>query len=140
MVAKNIRGRDVASISRSFKDITTSFAMFPPTKDVATVSNSESIKQAIKNIILTSPGEKLFNYDFGSRVYALLFEPFDPFTVDKLRDEILNTINNYEPRVVVLDLIIVPNFDEEYLNVELQYQIVGQPVVENIDFILRKPG
>ena len=33
----------------------------PFSKDIASVTNEESIKQSIKNIVLTAPGEKLFN-------------------------------------------------------------------------------
>ncbi len=49
--------------------------------DISPVTNEESIKQSIRNIVLTAPGEKLFNPKFGSSVYKMLFEPLDPFMI-----------------------------------------------------------
>ena len=40
----------------------------PFTDDVSTVKDDGAIKQAIKNLVLTSPGEKPFNPLVGSSV------------------------------------------------------------------------
>ena len=68
----------------------------PFTKDIYGVSNENAIKQSIKNLVLTVPGEKPFQPLVGSRVNELLFEPLDPFIADSIKDEIINTIKQHE--------------------------------------------
>jgi|TARA_Y100000004_G_C8758133_1_gene345339 phage baseplate assembly protein W len=125
--------------SRSFKDLNIGMVRNPFTNDISTVTNEESIKQSIKNIVLTTPGEKLFNPRFGSRVSQLLFEQLDPFLIDSIQSEILNTISNYEPRVQVTELKCIPDYDRNSIDVTLQYQIIGLPLVETISFVLQRP-
>ena len=63
--------------SRSFKDVALSFSRNPQTADINILTNESAIKQSVKNIVLTRPGEKLFEPLFGSDVSGLLFENFD---------------------------------------------------------------
>jgi|TARA_B100000427_G_scaffold306974_1_gene294113 phage baseplate assembly protein W len=125
-------------VSRSFQDLANSFAKNPVTKDLVVLKNQNAIKQAMKNLVLTSPGEKLFQSEVGSKVYQLLFEPLDAFTVDTLQDEITNTLRNFEPRVEVISVEITALDDYHELRVDVEYRIVGQPLVQTIDFILQR--
>lgn len=139
MTLKPISSSDLKR-SRSFKDISMSILKNPFSKDIASVTNEESIKQSIKNIVLTAPGEKLFNPKFGSNVYNMLFEPLDPFMIDSLQVEILNTIKNYEKRVEVTNLRCIPDYDLNSVTVSLEYRIVGLPITETIQFVLQRPS
>jgi phage baseplate assembly protein W len=109
------------------------------TDDVSTVKNDNAIKQSIKNLVLTTPGEKHFQPNVGSRVFNLLFEPLDAFTADAVKDEVINTINQYEPRVELTDVAVVPIEQGNKLSITIEYRIVGLPVVETIDFVLQRP-
>lgn len=124
--------------SKSYRDVATSFVRNPISRDLGVVKNENAIKQALKNIILTRRGERLFNPDSGSDVYASLFEPLDPFTTDVIKSEIINTISNYEKRIQVLTLELIPNFVENSLQVNLEYRIVGESISYEIDFILTR--
>ena len=112
MALKSLSGKDV-NLSRSFKDIKVDFAKNPFTKDVSAVSNDNSIKQSLKNLVMTQPGEKLFQPQIGSGVRQLLFEPMDGFTADAIRDDILNTVGQHEPRIVIENLAVV----EQYMQI-----------------------
>lgn len=138
MAFKKITSKDFVK-SRNFKDISLSFLKNPFTKDISPVTNAEAIKQSVKNIVLTAPGEKLFSPKFGSKVYKLLFEPLDPFIIDTIQSEILNTINNYEKRVTVTSLRCIPDYDNNSLDVSLEYQIIGLPITESVQFVLQRP-
>lgn len=138
MALKKITSKDFTK-SRNFKDISLSFLKNPFTKDISPVANAEAIKQSVKNIVLTAPGEKLFQPRFGSKVYKLLFEPLDPFIIDTIQSEILNTINNHEKRVTVTSLKCIPDYDNNSLDVSLEYQIIGIPVTESVQFVLQRP-
>ena len=138
MALKKIGGSDLKR-SRSFKDFSVNFAKNPFTDDLSVVHNDNSIKQAVKNIILTSPGEKPFQPLVGSSVNRLLFEPLDAFTADAVAEEIRTTINQYEPRVKLTNVEVTPIIEGNKLNVSLEYRIVGLPIVETIEFVLQRP-
>ena len=138
MAFKKIGGSDLKR-SKSFKDFAVNFARNPFTDDLSIVNNDNSIKQAVKNIILTSPGEKPFQPLVGSSVNRLLFEPLDAFTADAVAEEIRTTINQYEPRVKLTKVNVTPIFEGNKLNVSLEYKIVGLPIVETIEFVLQRP-
>ena len=138
MALKKIGGSDLKR-SRSFKDFSVNFARNPFTDDLSVVHNDNSIKQAVKNIILTSPGEKPFQPLVGSSVSRLLFEPLDAFTADTIAEEIRTTINQYEPRVALTRVDVTPIYENNKLNVSLEYRIVGLPIVETIEFVLQRP-
>ena len=138
MALKKI-GSSELKTSRSFKDFSVNFARNPFTDDLSVVNNDNSIKQAVKNIILTSPGEKPFQPLVGSSVNRLLFEPLDAFTADAIAEEIRTTINQYEPRVALTRVDVTPIYENNKLNVSLEYKIVGLPIVETIEFVLQRP-
>ena len=84
------RFRSEKFLSRGFKDLAISFEANPNTNDFSAVTNENAIKQSIRNLVLTSFGERPFQPTIGSRVRGLLFEPFDVFMSEDLKDEISN--------------------------------------------------
>ena len=112
-------------VSKSFKDISMSFKFSPLSGDLITLKNENAIARAVRNIVLTTPGEKLFDPDFGSSVSEILFENVDDITAVAIRDEIKSSLQNYEPRVEIIDVIVDPNFDENQFDVVITYRIVG---------------
>jgi len=140
MALKSVTGADFnKKHSRAFKDVSMGLERNPFTNDASTLSNAEAIKSAVKNIVLTAPGEKFFNPNFGSKISQLLFEPLDPFLVNAIQTEILNTIRNYEKRVTVKTVRCKANYDDNSINVFVQYKIVGLPLTESVNFVLQRP-
>ena len=115
----------VQRISRSFKDISMSFQVNPLTDDLIAIKNQTAIARSIRNLVLTTPGERFFNNDVGSRVNDLLFENIDDITASSIKSEIENTINNYEPRVKLLSTKVSANADSYEFDVIITYEIVG---------------
>ena len=109
------------------------------TGDINILKDENAIKSAVKNILLTKPGEKLFEPNLGSQVINLLFEPLDPFTAEVIRDEIINTINQYEPRVELENVTVKPLPANNKFNVVITFRIVGLPAVQTISFVLKRP-
>ncbi|WAX22843.1 hypothetical protein [Synechococcus phage S-M1] len=138
MALKQITGKQFKK-SRTFLDLNVALSRNPFTDDVSTVKNDNAIKQAVKNLVLTTPGEKPFQPLIGSRINNLLFEPLDAFTADAIRDEIINTINQYEPRVELTEVSVEPIYEGNKFSIEVEYRIVGLPVVETISFVLQRP-
>ena len=112
-------------VSKSFKDLSMSFKFNPLSGDLITLKNENAIARAVRNIVLTTPGEKFFDPDFGSNVGEILFENVDDITAVSIKDEIKSSLNNYEPRVELIDVNVDPNFDENQFDVIISYRIVG---------------
>jgi len=115
----------VQRISRSFKDISMSFKVNPLNDDLIAVKNETAIARSLRNLVLTAPGERFFNENLGSNVNNLLFENMDDVTASSIKDEIQNTINNYEPRVKLLKTQVSPNFETLEFDVVIKYEIIG---------------
>ena len=110
---------------RIYKDIDMSFTTNALTKDVGKKFDVNAVKQAIKNVLLTQKGEKPFNPNYGSGVYDLLFEPMDYFVSSIMQKEIETTLENYERRVKVIDVICEPNFDLNQYEIRVEFFVVG---------------
>lgn len=124
-------------VSQSFKDVSMSFKVNPLNNDLVALKNTNAIARSVRNIILTSPGEKFFNPDFGSNVSKLLFENLDEVTALAIRDEIETAINNYEPRVSLIDVEVTPDFDNNSLDAKIKYCIVGADIPpQQLEFVL----
>ncbi len=112
-------------VKRKFKDISMSFETNPLNDDLVSLSDTSAIARSIRNIVFTAPGEKFFQPDFGSRISESLFENVDTVSALAIEDEIRSSIINFEPRVNLLDTTVVPNPDDNEMNVTIQYEIVG---------------
>jgi phage baseplate assembly protein W len=112
-------------VSQSFKDISMTFQVNPLNFDLIVLKNETAIARSLRNLVLTQPGERFFNQNLGSRVSRSLFENIDEITASVIRDEIKNTINNYEPRVRLTGVVVNPNYEENQLDVTINYSIIG---------------
>jgi len=127
----------VERVSRSFKDLSMSFKVNPLNDDLITLKNEAAIARSIRNIVFTSPGEKIFNPEFGSEISKVLFENIDEISAISIKDEIETSIRNYEPRVNLEEVDIEPNYDNNQFDVRINYRIVGIDVPpQQLEFVL----
>ena len=115
----------VQRISQSFRDVSASFKVNPITDDLIVVTNANAIARSIRNLIMTVPGERPFNPALGSNVSRLLFDPMDQMTSMNIRSEIEHTINTFEPRVELLDVIVTPQYDDNAYDIVIKFKIIG---------------
>ena len=102
-----------------------SFQVNPLTNDLIAIKNTTAIARSLRNLVLTTPGERFFNENLGSQVNNLLFENVDDVTAMSVRSEIINVIKNYEPRVKLLTTKVSPNPDSYEFDVIMTYEIIG---------------
>lgn len=132
------RFRSEKYVSRGFKDLAVSFNPNPSTGDFGIVKNENAIKQSVRNLVLTMFGERPFQEQIGSKVKWLLFEQWDVFTRDSLESEIRNTISRLEPRITVDSVNVQDDSDINGIQVSIDYTIVGQTLVQTVEFLLEK--
>ena len=115
-------------VSPGFKDISMTFQANPLNFDLIGLKNENAIARSVRNIVFTLPGEKFFNENFGSRISASLFENIDDISAGQIVDEITQSIENFEPRVKLLDVQAFPNFDNNSFDVLIVYDVIGADV------------
>jgi phage baseplate assembly protein W len=93
----------------------------------------EEIKQNLLNIILTNPGERVMDSNFGVGIKAFLFENFTSEVVSKIKERVYNQVAKYLPSVVVNNVDV--GFDEvqNILNVRLVFFIPALGTVDNLN-------
>ena len=124
-------------VKRKFKDVSMSFETNPLNDDLVSLSDTSAIARSIRNIVFTSPGEKFFNPDFGSRITESLFENVDEVSALAIEDEIKSSIINFEPRVNLSFVNVKPNPDDNEMNVTIEYEITGIDIPpQQLEFVL----
>ncbi len=115
-----------------------SFESNPLTDDLIAIKNETAIARSIRNIVFTLPGEKFFEPDFGSNISGSLFENLDDISSDIISDQIRQSINNWEPRVDLIDVETFPNFDNNSFDVMITYEIIGADLLpQQLEFVLQ---
>ena len=120
----------VERLSRGFKDLSASFQTNPLSNDLIALKNESSIARSVRNLVLTIQGERPFQPVLGTGVNNLLFDNMDKLTASAIRSELRTTIENYEPRVEINEIIVEADFERNAFDVTLQYFIIGMDVPE----------
>jgi len=120
----------VQRLSKGFRDLSASFQTNPLSNDLIALKNESAIARSVRNLVLTAQGERPFQPVLGTGVSRLLFENMDKLTASAIRSEIRTTIENYEPRVEINEIIVEPDFEGNAFHVTLQYFIIGMDVPE----------
>lgn len=115
----------MARNTRTFSDLDLNFTAHPVTKDVVLKYDEQAIKQSVRNLILTKNFERPFHSEIGSQINSLLFEPAGIMTDILMKRAITDTIINFEPRVVLLDVSVISNVDDHAIDITIEFAIVN---------------
>ena len=128
----------MARNTRTFTDLDLNFGKHPVTHDVTVVYDVQAIKGSIRNLILTSNYEKPFHPEIGSPIKKLLFEPDSPILPILIQKAIRQTIDNFEPRVNLVDVSAKMSPDNNAVYVTVEFKIVNTSVVQAVNIILTR--
>ena len=129
----------MATVSKKFVDLNPNFEKNPLTKDLPLLKNAEAIKFAVKNIVMTTRGDRAFRPYFGSTVIGSLFENFTLATADDIQIAIEDALNAYEPRIKLLDVDVQDNIDRNEISISIFYRIIGIPLdPQSLNLILER--
>lgn len=122
-----------------FSDFVDSFAKTPFGNQLGKLNNEKAVNQALKNLIMTNLGERLFQPYIGSNVYASLFENNTTETLSTLQFYIQNTIENNEPRINLINVSVENNpSNENEIAITLIYNLINNPETINLSFLLKR--
>ena len=108
-----------------YRDFDLRFIPHPVTGKLILKKNTESVKQAVRNLILTNLGERPYRPTYGSTIRSSLFDLFSPLTEEKIRSAVTIALANYEPRVQLLDIRFGGDPDRNELSVTIIFRPIN---------------
>lgn len=121
-----------------YTDLDLLFVPNPVTGDINPIKDIEAVKKSVVNLILTNFYERPFQPEIGCGVRGLLFEPADPMTMSDLEAAARRVLENFEPRVNVLEVSAEDNPDNNSYNLTIEFQIISTAQVAEVTTILER--
>ena len=128
----------MARNTRTFTDLDLNFLAHPVTKDVTTKVDEQAIKASVRNLILTSNYEKPFHPEIGSPIKSLLFEQATPLLPVLIQKAIRQTINNFEPRVRLTNVIANLSADTNDVYVTVEFTLINTTSPISVNVVLNR--
>lgn len=125
-------------INRRYQDIDLDMIIHPMTDDLVVRSNVDAINGSIMNILKTRKGERVFQPEFGSTIYSSLFEPMTSQTKIVLESQIENALIQFEPRISLIEIRVIPKYDENGYEVYISYVPNNDKVPAALEFFLKR--
>ena len=113
--------------SKIFKFLNLDFQQNTATKDIQKLTDVESVKRSVKNLINTNHYEKPFHPEIGSNLRGMLFELMTPQMNHVISKQIENLINNYEPRCRLVQVHTQPMIDRNGYAVQISFYVQNYP-------------
>ena len=79
---------------------------------------TENTKQNLKNLILTNPGERVMDTDFGLGISALLFQNSNDDVMDDIKERLFTQVEKYIPFIQLINVDTEIRENTAYLRVE----------------------
>jgi phage baseplate assembly protein W len=124
--------------TRTYTDIDLNFTRHPYTGDISMKYDATAIKASVKHLVLTAHFERPFHSEIGSEVPRLMFELMGPAHAFKLKKSIEDVINNFEPRVDLLDVQIVYLPDNNTVNATIVFRIKNTEQTLSVEVALER--
>ena len=102
---------------------------FPPefnkySKAVQMVSAEDDIRESLRILLSTTPGERVMQHAYGCRLNTLVFEPITESTITEIKDVIERAVLFFEPRITLENIRVnTEKANEGLIQVQLDYKI-----------------
>jgi phage baseplate assembly protein W len=94
-----------------------------PRTDVQVADYDEDVRQAVRIILETNPGERVMRPDFGAGLRALAFEPLDVTTQALARRQVEQALTLWEPRIDLQEVLVTSNGPAGRLDIDIRYRV-----------------
>ncbi len=119
-----------------FTDFYNNFNVHPQNKRLALYTNEQSVRRSLRNILSTNTKERLFNPEFGGGLRRFLFEDISVMTADLMKDAIKDSVRKYEPRVRIVDVLVVSNEFAHSYDVSVYYEVINNANPQTLQLTL----
>jgi phage baseplate assembly protein W len=90
---------------------------------IALAEYEEDIRQAIRLILDTDPGERVMRPDFGAGLRALLFEPINTSTIALAKHRVERALIVWEPRIDSIGVEVRADPPRGRLDIDVRYRV-----------------
>jgi phage baseplate assembly protein W len=108
---------------KQFTDLDLSFKANPFTKDLYLKTDEDAVKTALKHLIRTRNFERAFHPEIGTQIHSLMFENFSSAVKIAMERTISESIEKFEPRVRLINVIITEMEDTNDLEVNIIFTL-----------------
>ena len=130
----------MAQIARqeTYKDLDFTFKQNPNTNDVGIKKDNASIIKIVLNILRTNHGERPFNWNFGANLRSYLFENMTRITAASMSTSINTALENWEPRIAVLNTNIQAKADENEVYITVTGRVISSNEIVDISTTIER--
>ena len=121
-----------------YKDIDMDFKAHPTTGDAPIKEDIEAVKRSVRGLVLTSRYERPFQPQINSGIRHLLFEPLSPITAFQIRQNIINVLNQFEPRAELLEVQVIAQEEHNAFLVTIYFRVVNIPEPAMVNLTLER--
>lgn len=104
-----------------YSDIRKNMLIDALTSDLSVAVNDQAIKDSVMNLVMTNRGERLYQPEIGGNISSLLFELMSDETTYLLQRAIQEVINNWEPRAVLEQVQVLPDYDNNKYSITIRF-------------------
>ena len=130
--------KGLSTNTRKWVDLDLDFNSHPITRDIVVKTDVEAIKRSVRNLVLTDPFERPFHPEIGSGIRGTLFELVSPTTAVVLQSQIRSVLTNFEPRVLLIDIIVRGDIDSNGYHIVIEFQPINTPDPVTIELFLER--
>lgn len=115
------------------KDIDLNLRPHPLTGDVVVIKEQKAVTQAVRNIVMTNFYERGFQVNFGTGVVGSLFELMTDVTVNALKRDITQAIQNFEPQASLIAVDVSEDgVNAVYINISYYFKNNSDPITTTV--------
>jgi phage baseplate assembly protein W len=137
-ISGDIQKARIVSRKKGHSDLDLSLKLHPIRKDLNVLKDDNAIKNAVKNLLISNAFERPFQPELGANLRGLLFEPADAITKIAIKQNILDVINNHEPRVKTLSIGINDLSDQNAYRITVRFLIKEYDAQDSVEILLRR--
>tara|TARA_B100000900_G_C20549524_1_gene704119 strand:+ start:119 stop:517 length:399 start_codon:yes stop_codon:yes gene_type:complete len=89
-------------------------------------------QQNLRMLVLTNPGERIMDANFGVGVSQFVFEQFGNFAEEQLQQRILEQVSNYLPYINITNINFINRSEQNELGLEITYFIESFTLEEKL--------
>ena len=125
-------------VAKKWSDLDLDFSAHPNTGKLTLKTDANAVVRSVRYLLLTNFYERPFHPEIGSNLVRHLFDPLTYATSLRIRDSIVETINNFEPRVQLSNVEVAPIPDQNSYRVNLKFFIINEEVERQTTFLLER--
>lgn len=121
-----------------YSDFKKDLEISPLSQDLTVFKDEDSVKESIRNILLTDRGERLMQPSIGGNLRAMLFENITPGVLTLIEDQVRTTLELHEPRAEIIDVEVSSNLDDNVVRIRIQFYILNNQQPISVDVFLER--